>query len=118
MDKDFLETKDGLLLLSVKALPGASKTEFAGVQGGRLRVRIAAAPEDGKANERLAAFLAKTLGCSKKEIVLKSGEKSRLKTVSLPPRCLKKAAELAVITRSYSHDEESTNKRRSDIKLD
>jgi uncharacterized protein YggU (UPF0235/DUF167 family) len=36
------------------------------------------------------------LGRPKKEIVIKSGEKSRLKTVSLPPQCLEKAAGLAL----------------------
>jgi uncharacterized protein (TIGR00251 family) len=95
LNSGFLETKDDALILNVKAIPGASKTEFAGVHEGRLRVRIAAAPEDGRANGTLVAFLAKTLGCSKKEIVIKSGEKSRLKTVCLPPRCLEKAAGLA-----------------------
>jgi uncharacterized protein (TIGR00251 family) len=72
------------LLLDIKAVPGASRTQIAGVQGDRLRVQIAAAPEDGKANAELCAFLAKRLGCAKRDIVLQSGEKSRLKTVSMP----------------------------------
>lgn len=95
MNKCFLETRDGALILSVKAIPGASKTEFAGIHDGRLRVKIAAAPEDGRANDSLAAFLAKTLGCSKKEVTIKSGEKSRLKTVCLPLRCLEEAGKIA-----------------------
>jgi uncharacterized protein (TIGR00251 family) len=94
LNKDFIETRDGGLLLNVKAIPGASKTEFAGIHDGRLRVRIAAAPEDGRANDTLVAFLAKTLGCSKKEVTVKSGERSRLKTVSLPLRCLEKAGKI------------------------
>jgi uncharacterized protein (TIGR00251 family) len=95
LNKDFLETRDGALLLNVKAIPGASKTEFVGIHDGRLRVRIAAAPEDGRANDALVAFLAKMFDCSKKEITIKSGERSRLKTVSLPPRCLEKAEKIA-----------------------
>jgi uncharacterized protein (TIGR00251 family) len=75
------------ILLAVKALPGASKTEAAGVKNGRLRLRIAAAPEGGRANAELIAFLAKRLGCVKKDIVLVSGETSRLKTVMLPRNC-------------------------------
>ena len=70
--------------INIKALPGASKNEFAGVKDGRLRVRIAAAAEDGKANAELAAFIAKAAGCPKKDIVLLRGEKSRLKTLALP----------------------------------
>jgi uncharacterized protein (TIGR00251 family) len=73
--------------LDIKALPGASKTEFAGPQEGRLRIRIAAAPEDGKANAELIAFLAKALGLAKREIVLVRGEKSRLKTLAFPAAC-------------------------------
>jgi uncharacterized protein (TIGR00251 family) len=70
--------------IAVKALPGASKTEFAGVKEQRLRVRIASAPEDGRANAELSAFFAKNLGCPKKEIRLLRGEKSRIKTIAVP----------------------------------
>jgi uncharacterized protein (TIGR00251 family) len=73
-----------LIRLEVKAVPGASKTEAAGIKDGRLRLRIAAAPEDGRANGELRAFLARALGCAKRDIVLVRGEKSRLKTLSLP----------------------------------
>jgi len=70
--------------IAVKAVPGASKTEFAGIKDGRLRVRIAAAPEDGRANAELATFVAKSLGCPKRDITLLHGEKSRLKTLAVP----------------------------------
>jgi uncharacterized protein (TIGR00251 family) len=70
--------------IAVKALPGASKTEFAGVQEQRLRVRIAAAPEDGRANAELIAFIAKNLGCPKKEVRLLRGSQSRVKTIAVP----------------------------------
>ena len=72
------------LFLDIKAVPGASKSSIGELREGRLKVRIAAAPEDGKANEELRSFLAKTLGLPKKDIVLESGEKSRLKTLRLP----------------------------------
>ena len=72
------------LFLDIKAVPGASKSAVGEVRERRIKVRIAAAPEDGKANEELRSFLAKTLSLPKKEIVLESGEKSRLKTIRLP----------------------------------
>jgi uncharacterized protein (TIGR00251 family) len=75
---------DNAILLGIKAVPGSSRNEIVGVEGGRLRVKIASAPEKGKANIELCVFLAKQLGCAKKNVVLKSGEKSRLKTVVLP----------------------------------
>jgi uncharacterized protein (TIGR00251 family) len=76
--------ESGLIRLLVKAVPGSSKNAFTGVQDGRLRIKIAAAPEDGKANGELRAFLAKALGIPKKEVSLTAGEKSRLKTITLP----------------------------------
>jgi uncharacterized protein (TIGR00251 family) len=78
------------VLLDIKAQAGASKTEIAGMEERRLRVRIAAAPEDGKANLELRRFFAGLLGRPKGEVVLKSGGKSRLKTLSLPVEALEK----------------------------
>jgi len=70
--------------LEIKAIPGSSKTEFAGVKDGRLRIRLAAAPEDGKANTELINFLSKTFDCPKRDVRILSGEKSRLKAVEVP----------------------------------
>ncbi|MDR2403354.1 MAG: DUF167 domain-containing protein [Spirochaetaceae bacterium] len=73
------------LFLDLSVQPGASRSEPAGIRNGRLRVRIAAAPEGGKANEELKSWLSRLLGCPRKDILIKSGEKSRLKTITLPP---------------------------------
>ncbi|MDR2717395.1 MAG: DUF167 domain-containing protein [Treponema sp.] len=73
--------------LEIKALPGASKTELAGIKDGRLRIRLAAAPEDGKANAEMINFLSKTLDCPKRDLQILSGEKSRIKTVAIPLEC-------------------------------
>ena len=80
--------------LFIRAAPGSSKTEIKAIQEGRLKIRIAAAPEDNKANEELRSFLAKTLGCAKKDVALCSGEKSRLKTLILPLSAKEKLEEL------------------------
>jgi len=84
MPKDCYFTAGDEIHIMVKALPGASKTEFAGFKEGRLRVRIAAAPEDGRANAELAAFVSKSLGCAKRDVSILHGEKSRLKTLAVP----------------------------------
>jgi len=76
------------VLLGIKAVPGASKTELAGIKDGRLRIRLAAAPEDGKANAELLNFLSRALGCARRDLQLVSGGKSRLKVVALPLECL------------------------------
>ncbi|GHV94333.1 hypothetical protein AGMMS50293_06530 [Spirochaetia bacterium] len=83
MENYFRITNDSIHI-DIKAVPGASKTEFAGIKDNRLRIRIAAAPEDGKANVELIAFLAKTLDCPKRDIRLLSGEKYRLKSIAIP----------------------------------
>jgi uncharacterized protein (TIGR00251 family) len=83
MENWFYVTGD-YLFLNIRAVPSASKTCLGEVKEGRLKVRIAAAPEDGKANEELRSYLAKLLGCAKRDIALVSGEKSRNKTLRLP----------------------------------
>jgi uncharacterized protein (TIGR00251 family) len=86
--------KEGRIEVEIKALPGAPKSEFAGQAGGRLRVRIAAAPEDGKANEELRRFVAKALGCPRNEVSLIRGEKSRIKTLGFPAAYLERFGEI------------------------
>jgi len=82
------------LQIKIKAFPGSSKNEITGVRDSRLCVRVAAAPQDGKANSELCGFLAKTFGCSKREVKIISGEKSKTKTVSLPSSYIEKLKEI------------------------
>jgi uncharacterized protein (TIGR00251 family) len=72
------------IFLDIKAIPGASRTELAGIKDGRLRVRVAAAPEKGRANAALCEFIAGILGCPKRELHITSGEKGRNKTIAIP----------------------------------
>jgi uncharacterized protein (TIGR00251 family) len=55
--------------LDVKVVPGASRTEIVGPLGNRLKVRIAAPPEGGKANRALVELLREWLGTRDVEIV-------------------------------------------------
>jgi uncharacterized protein (TIGR00251 family) len=75
--------------LRIRATPNAKRSELLGweddPQAGRiLRVRIAAAPVDGKANAELRDFLAKTLGLPKSKVLLEKGGSSRFKTFEIP----------------------------------
>jgi uncharacterized protein (TIGR00251 family) len=92
--KAFARNEGGRLLLDVKVTPGASRSELLDVRDGRLRVKVAAAPEDGKANAALIEFLARALCCPKREVALVSGAKSRQKTLSAPLRCYEAASAL------------------------
>lgn len=60
-------------------VPGASRSEIAGALGDRLKVRVAAPPERGRANEALVAVLREWLGAREVEVV--AGIMSREKTV-------------------------------------
>ena len=80
------------LFLSIRVVPGASKSSIVEVKDDKLKIRIAAVPEDGKANEELRSFLAKALALPKRDIVIVSGEKSRIKIVRLPVSAEEKLA--------------------------
>ena len=58
----FVRTVDGMVELRVKIVPGASRTELAGRLGDRLKVRISAPPEGGKANQAVCDYLEKLVG--------------------------------------------------------
>ena len=73
----------GDLILTVKVVPGSSKTALAGLLDGMLKIKIAAAPEKGKANECLIEFLAKLLGIKKNAITILSGQTSPVKQVQI-----------------------------------
>jgi uncharacterized protein (TIGR00251 family) len=94
-EKPWLRVEGDTIRIEVKAQPGASRTELAGLKDGRLKVRIAAAPEDGKANAELCRFLAAALGCPKGSVAVLRGEKSRLKTLRAPLSCRARAEALA-----------------------
>jgi len=74
---------DGRITLTLHIQPGAKKTEFAGRHGDALKIRLAAPPVDGKANEALLKFIAETLGLAKSAVSLKSGQTSRRKVVEV-----------------------------------
>jgi len=71
------------LLLRVRASPGASKNEVQGVKEGELWVRVAAAPEKGRANLELVRYLAGLLGVPRSCVALSRGGASRHKRLSL-----------------------------------
>ena len=63
--------------------PGARRTEVQGISDGRLKLRLAAPPVDGKANEALQRWLADRLGLRLREVELLSGQTGRRKRVRL-----------------------------------
>jgi uncharacterized protein len=69
------------LILELHVQPGASRSEFAGKHGERLKVRLQARAVDGKANEALIEFLALHFRVPRRNVRIVSGLKSRQKRV-------------------------------------
>ena len=69
------------LLLEVRVQPRASRTEFAGVLGDRLRVRLQAPPVDGRANAALVEFLADAFEVPRARVTIEHGLSGRDKRV-------------------------------------
>jgi uncharacterized protein (TIGR00251 family) len=63
--------------------PGASKSEIVGPYNDCLKIKIAAPPVDGKANDEIIAFLSKKLKITKKNIEILRGETGRKKCVEI-----------------------------------
>ena len=74
---------DGRITLTLHIQPGAKKTELAGLHGDALKIRLAAPPVDGKANEALVKWLSKELGVAQRDITLVRGQTSRHKQLQL-----------------------------------
>lgn len=74
---------DDVLILLLHLQPNASKNEWAGLHGDRLKLRITAPPVDGKANQLLIAWLAKQFGVNKTACVLLCGETGRQKKIAI-----------------------------------
>jgi len=75
--------KDDFLTIEVKALPKASRSEVAGVEGDCLKVRLKAAPVDGEANGELINLLHKLLKIPRENIIIRRGATSRHKSLIL-----------------------------------
>ena len=67
--------------LTVEVRPRAGRTEIDGWQGGVLRVRVAAPPAEGAANEAVRSLLAERLGCARSRVEIVRGHTARTKLV-------------------------------------
>lgn len=80
------QTPEGVTV-AVRAQPGAKKTAVVGIYGegaaAQLKIAVQAPPIEGRANEALIAFLAKTCGIPRSAVSVLSGELSRSKVFLL-----------------------------------
>jgi len=87
MSATWLREDGDAVVLRLHVIPGAKRSEAAGVHGegaeARLRIRLAAPPVDGNANAELRRFLADGFGVPVARVTLVRGETSRQKTVQV-----------------------------------
>lgn len=76
-------TKDNTIRLRLAVQPGAKRTTIVGEYDHCLKIKIAAPPVDGAANEEVLTFMAGLLGLKHRQIKLVSGQMSRRKTLEL-----------------------------------
>jgi uncharacterized protein (TIGR00251 family) len=76
------ETADGAVF-RIRVVPRASRSEAAGIQGDALKLRVTAAPTEGKANDECIRLLAEILGVKRSRVTIIAGHAARTKTVAV-----------------------------------
>jgi uncharacterized protein (TIGR00251 family) len=69
--------------LPVKVVPGAARSEVAGLLGAAVKVRVAAPPQGGQANRAVCALLAERLGLPLAQVTVVAGPASPVKVIGL-----------------------------------
>ena len=78
-----INQRNSAVTFRVRVQPRASRTEVAGEQAGAIKLRIAAPPVDGKANQECRRFLARLVGVSASSVEIISGESAREKVIRI-----------------------------------
>ncbi len=72
-----------VITLTLHIQPGAKRSELAGLHGEALKIRLAAPPIEGRANEALLRFIAESFNVPVRQVELKQGGQSRHKVVAV-----------------------------------
>jgi uncharacterized protein (TIGR00251 family) len=78
-----LAAKEGGVTFAVRVQPRAPKSGLAGEVDGVLKIRLAAPPVEGQANEELIRLLAELFDAPRRRIAILSGQTSRNKVISV-----------------------------------
>ncbi len=79
---EIIATADGIEL-TVKVVPGASRTKVVGSLGHALKLAVAAPPEAGKANDAVRRLLAELLGVKRADVSIVAGQTQPLKRIAV-----------------------------------
>ena len=83
MAHPWLREEAGALVLTVHVQPGARRSEVAGIHGDAIKVRLAAPPIEGRANDELVRFLAQAFAVAQRQVAIVRGGTSRRKVVRI-----------------------------------
>ena len=79
--RTIVQDQDGGAILTVHVQPNAARTECVGIHGDAVKVRVAARPVDGAANDELIRFLAEQCAVPRANIRIRVGIEARRKRV-------------------------------------
>ena len=79
----WLEGAPGAWRLRIAAQPGAPRTEVVGEHDSCLKLRVAAPPIEGRANDEIIRFLGERLSVPKRSVRLVSGASARRKRFAI-----------------------------------
>jgi len=71
------------VIFAAKIVPGSSRTAACGLFDDMLKIKVAAAPEKGKANQCLLRFLAEILGVKRNAVSIIAGQTAAVKQVQV-----------------------------------
>jgi len=72
-----------IIKIPLRVQPNAARNELVGFANSVLKIKVAAPPVKGKANEELIVFLSEILGISKSSLSIVTGHTSRNKTIAI-----------------------------------
>ncbi len=78
-----ISEQNNCVIVAVRVIPRASKSEIVGEHDGSLKVRICSPPVDGAANAEIVRLFAKHFGVSRSHVSIVSGETSKNKRIKI-----------------------------------
>ncbi|MBX3326503.1 MAG: DUF167 domain-containing protein [Nitrospira sp.] len=94
------------VLLTVHVQPNASRTECVGIHGDAIKIRVAARPIQGAANEELIRFIADRCSLARTQIQIHGGAETRRKRL-----CVQGVTAEVLVARLLPHDSKGTVKK-------
>ena len=80
---DWYRRRDDVITLTLHVQPGAKRSEIVGLHGDALKIKLAAPPIEGRANDALLKFLAGIFAVPLRNVELHQGGQSRHKVVGI-----------------------------------